>query len=110
MQNIKQCAYTLIGKYLQIHLHTHFIGDLGRFTSGLGVDSGPIWGWNDIGEPAGDHSKTLEQHTPESVAKAKVCFFEVQGLAKKKGKCTVYGACRYQGQDYMYQVGLGEII
>ena len=38
--------------------------------------------------------------------KAKECFFHVEREKQDVGigMCTSYGACRYQGQDYMYQV------
>ena len=38
------------------------------------------------------------------VKKVKDCSFQVEGLTMEQGTCTFYGACRYQGQDYMYQV------
>ena len=32
------------------------------------------------------------------------CSFSVKKIGWENGVCTYYGACRYQGQDYMYQV------
>ena len=87
--------------YLKITwlLYQFFTGNFGRFSSGIGVDSIPIWGWNHNGQAAGG-----DPATPEKTA-ARKCLFEVQGLTMGQGTCTLYGACRYQGQDYMYQVG-----
>ena len=32
------------------------------------------------------------------------CSFSVKEIGWENGVCTYYGACRYHGQDYMYQV------
>ena len=79
-----------------------FLGNFGRFSSGLGLDSAPVWGMQYTGQPGVDPN--IQEET--TVQKAKECVFEAEGLTMKEGTCTFYGACRYQGQDYMYQVRL----
>ena len=79
-----------------------FSGNFGRFSSGLGLDAITVWGLHYMEQPSG-HPKPLEETT---VKKAKECIFEVEGLILEQGTCTFYGACRYHGQDYMYQVRL----
>ena len=36
------------------------------------------------------------------------CKFLVNEIEQERGICTSFGACRFQGEDYMYQVGCGE--
>ena len=75
-------------------------GNFGRFSSGLGLDAAPMWGLHYMEQPSGD-PKTSEDIEVKTV---KECSFQVEGLTMEQGTCTFYGACRYQGQDYMYQV------
>ena len=68
------------------------------FSPGLGLDSGPVWGMQYTGQVGEARVQ------PAKVQEAKECFFNVEGQTREVGSCTFYGACRYQGQDYMYQV------
>ena len=38
----------------------------------------------------------------------KECSFSVEKVASETGICTYFGACRFHGEDYMFQGGCGE--
>ena len=71
----------------------------GMFSSGLGLDSAPVWGMQYTDQVGEDATQGEVRVQP-----ARECFFNVEGHTREVGSCTFYGACRYQGQDYMYQV------
>ena len=73
------------------------------FSSGLGLDSAPIWGMHYSGQAEEEPTQEVEV-SRQTVKGAKQCIFLVEGETREIGSCTFYGACRHQGQDYMYQV------
>lgn len=55
----------------------------------------------------------LQNNVSQSTIKAKAgkllpCVFAVQERGLEDGICTHFGACRFEGHDYMYQGGCGE--
>ena len=75
------------------------------FSSGLGLDSAPAWGLQTEMAP-----KQEEQVTFQSDRKANDCYFLMEGQTREVGVCTYYGACRYQGLDYLFQVKSSKIL
>ena len=50
--------------------------------------------------------KTLPKTTTGSGIPLRPCSFKATTQRLEAGTCTWYGACRFQGRDYMYQVRL----
>ena len=48
--------------------------------------------------------KTLPKSTRGSGIPLRPCSFKATTQRLESGTCTWYGACRFQGRDYMYQV------
>ena len=85
-----------------------YLGDFRRFSSGLGVDFGPEWNLDRAHlSYIGDSQQEGQQDKKDSMDDtAGECILEVPGQIEVEGTCTEYGACRYHGHDYMYQVGI----
>ena len=51
--------------------------------------------------------KTLPKTTSGGGIPLRRCTFKATTQRLEAGSCTWYGACRFKGRDYMYQVRLG---
>ena len=49
-----------------------------------------------------ENPRSAEQLSTSSLSP---CAFSLKSISLEDGFCTYYGACRFRGQDYMYQVG-----
>ena len=80
------------------------------FSSGLGLDSAPAWSLFHHSHQTELAPVQEEEVTLHSDRKANDCYFLMEGQTREVGVCTYYGACRYQGHDYMFQVKLSKIL